>query len=170
MDLRDVMSQTVDVRQPSRAATLVEDPDELAALAATVETAARALLTLSARASLDLPGNASLTQLRALAAVDEAGSCTLGALADALLISVSSASRLVDRVTAAGLLDRRPSETSRRELTLQVTPRGRRLLRRHQAARRAVFADVLRDMPAHDAAALLRGLRAVQRQLDHHAD
>jgi DNA-binding MarR family transcriptional regulator len=169
MDLAGTMSQTVAVQQPSQASTLGKDPDELAALAATVETAARALLTVSARASLELPSSASLTQLRALAAVEDAGSCTLGALADALQISISSASRLVDRITAAGWLDRRPSETSRRELTLQVTPRGKRLLRRHRAARQSVFAEVLRDMPASDAAALLRGLRAVERQLDYHA-
>lgn len=137
-------------------------------LAAQVETAARALLTVSARASVGLPGSASLTQLRALAAVEEAGPCTLGTLADALLISISSASRLVDRIAAAGLLDRRPSESSRRELTLQVTPRGRRLLRRHEASRRAAFAEVLQGMPSRDVKALLQGLQAVHRQLETH--
>lgn len=145
---------------------MAADPDGLAELAAEVEAAARTLLTLSARASLDLPGSVSLIQVRALAAVEEAGSCSLGTLANALLISVSSASRLVDRVTELGLLDRQQSKTSRRELDLRVTPRGKRLLRRHEAARRAVFAETLVDVPIADAKALLRGLRAVQRQLD----
>lgn len=145
-----------------------DDPEALTELAARVETAARALLTVSTRASLGLPSAVSLTQLRALAAADEIGPCSLGTLADALTISVSSTSRLVDRVVAAGLLDRRPSETSRRELTLEVTPRGRRLLRRHEAARRAVFAEVLRGMAVRDVQALLQGLEAVEHRLDSH--
>ena len=145
---------------------MAEDPDALAALATEVEIAARALLSLSARASMELPAAVSLTQLRALGAVEDNGPCTLGRLATDLMISVSSASRLVDRIAAAGLLDRRQSESSRRELTLQVTARGRRLLRRHEAARRAVFAEALRGVSLGDAEALLRGLRAVQRQLD----
>ena len=144
------------------------DPDALAELAARVETQARALLALSTRASMKLPGSVSLTQLRALAAVEEVGPCSLGTLADALMISVSSASRMVDRIVALGLLDRRPSETSRRELTLQLTSRGRRMLRRHEASRRAVFAEVLRGMASPDVDALLRGLTAVQRRLDAH--
>ena len=64
-----------------------------------------------------------------------------------------------------GLLDRRQSPINRREVTIRVTARGKRLLRRHEAARRAVFADALVDVPVADAQALLRGLRAVQRQL-----
>jgi DNA-binding MarR family transcriptional regulator len=162
----------VDVPQHSQAST-VDDigGEELAAVAARVELAARGLLTLSARASIDLPGAVSLTQLRALAAAEEAGACTLGVLAEALMVSVSSASRLVDRLVAAGLLDRRPSDLSRREITLQVTPRGRRLLRRHEASRRAVFAEVLRAMSPGETRALVRGLEAVQHHIDadmHH--
>lgn len=126
-----------------------------------VEIAARSLLALSARASLDLPGNVSLTQLRALAAAEEAGPCSLGVLAEALMISTSSASRLVDRLTAIGVLDRRPSTVSRRELILEVTPRGKRLLRRHEVSRRAAFAEVLARMSPSDVRALLRGLEAV---------
>lgn len=143
-----------------------DDPQGLTELAAQVESAARVLLTLSARASLNLPGSVSLAQLRALAAVEELGPCTLGTVADALMISISTASRLVDRIADLQLLDRRQSPTNRRELTIRVTPRGKRLLRRHEAARRAVFEETLVDVPVADAQALLRGLRAVQRQLD----
>lgn len=145
---------------------MADDPAALAELADEVEAAARALLTLSTRAGMKVPGSVSLVQLRALSAVEELGPCTLGALADALLISISTASRLVDRISELGLLDRRQSPTNRRELVLKVTPRGRRLLRKHEAARRAVFTEALVDVPVDDARALLRGLRAVQRQLE----
>ena len=133
---------------------------------ARVETAARGLLALATRASMALPQGLSLTQLRALAAAEEVGPCSLGTLADALLISTSSASRLVDRLIAAGVLDRRASEVSRREVVLQVTPRGKSLLRRHEAARRAVFGEVLKNMSDADVQSLLRGLEAVKRQVD----
>lgn len=147
-------------------ATDDDEPRGLAELAARVELAARALLSISTRASMELPESVSMTQLRALAAVQEHGPCTLTTFADALMLSTSSASRLVDRLTAAGLLDRQPSPTSRREVRLEITPRGTRLWQQHTAARQALFAEVLRGMPDRDVRALLRGLRAVQHQLD----
>lgn len=150
--------------QQSRAAHVGGDQEDPTALAARLETAARSLLALSTRASIDLPGRLSLTQLRALAEADQAGPCTLNVLADALTISTSSASRLVDRLVAAGVLDRRTSDANRREVRLQVTPAGRRLLRRHENARRAVFADLVRRLTPAETQALLQGLEAVQRQ------
>ena len=169
MDIDPARDQTVAVPQPSRASTLHDDPESLARLADEVEVASRALLTLSTRAGLELPGTVNLTQLRALAAVEDAGPCTLRTLAEQLQISMSSASRLVDRLAADGLIHRRQSEVSRRELALRVTPRGRRLLRRYEATRRAVFADMLKDVSLREARTLLRGLLVVQRQLDGHA-
>jgi DNA-binding MarR family transcriptional regulator len=153
------------VRQPSPTPSVDPNAARLAERANEVEIASRAPLAISTRVSMDLPGAVSLTQLRALSAADELGPCTLGMLAEALLISTSSASRLVDRVAAAGLLDRRQSQASRREVTLEVTPRGRRLLQKYAAARQAAFVEVLRDMSERDARALVRGLRAVQRRL-----
>jgi DNA-binding MarR family transcriptional regulator len=93
----------------------------------------------------------------------------LRTLAEQLQISMSSASRLVDRLAADRLIDRRQSETSRRELALQVTSRGRRLLRRYEAARRTVFAEMLENVSIRDARVLLRGLRVVQQHLNGHA-
>jgi DNA-binding MarR family transcriptional regulator len=129
--------------QLSLGTTVNSDAAATDALVSRVEIASRGLLTLSARASINLPDGISLAQLRALVAADDAGPCTVSALADMLMISTSSASRLVDRLAASGVLDRRTSEFSRREVTLQVTARGRRILRRHEAARRAVFAGVM---------------------------
>lgn len=146
--------------------TFGDDHDAFAEQTARVEAAAAGLLTLSARASVDLPGGLSLTQLRALAMAERLEPCSLGMLADALAITTSSASRLVDRLVAVGVIDRRLSEVNRREVTLRLTGTGSRLLRRHEAARRTLFADVLRHLDPRDVRALLRGLEAVQRYLD----
>lgn len=135
-------------------------------LTARVEVAARGLLALSARASVRLPEGISLTQLRALTVADDAGPCSLGTLANGMGISTSSASRLVDRLIAAGVLDRRQSNVSRREVVLLVTPRGKRLLRRHEESRRAVFGELLRRMTDTEVRSLIRGLEAVK----HHVD
>lgn len=142
------------------------DPSVSDGVVTRVELAARGLLALSARASMTLPDGTSLTQLRALAAAEDFGPCTMSVFAEVLTISSSSASRMVDRLAASGALDRRTSEVSRREVTLEITAHGRRLLRRHEAARRAVFAGVLQRMTETDVRALIRGLEAVRRQLD----
>jgi DNA-binding MarR family transcriptional regulator len=120
---------------------------------------------LVTRADLKLPAGLTLTQLRALAAAEETGACSLNALAEELGITTSSASRLVDRLVAAGVLDRRTSDINRREVTLRVTTAGRRLLNQHQGARQEIFVDLLRGLTRSEARALLRGLEAVQRYL-----
>jgi DNA-binding MarR family transcriptional regulator len=145
------------------------DPRVAEVIVTRVEIAARGLLALSTRASMMLPGGISLTQLRALAAAENVGPCTMSALAGVLMISSSSASRMVDRLASFGALDRRASEISRREVTLEITAHGRRLLRRHEAARRAVFAGVLQNMTDTDVRALIRGLEAVARQVGESA-
>jgi DNA-binding MarR family transcriptional regulator len=85
-----------------RRPNLSDDADAFAELTARVEAAATGLLTLSMQASLELPGGLSLTQLRALAAAERVGPCSLGTLAEALLITTSTASRLVDRLVPPG--------------------------------------------------------------------
>lgn len=152
--------------QLSRPESVGDEPGDMASLAARLELAARGLLALSTRASVDLPGGLSLTQLRALATAETLGPCHLGALAESLMISTSAASRLVDRLVATGVLDRRISDLNRRQVTLRVTPAGQRLLRRHENARRAVFAEMLQKLTPTETRALIRGLEAVQRHVD----
>ena len=163
MDLGQLFNHHVGVAQLSQRATVEDDIEDLTAR---VEIAARGLLALATRASVRLPEGISPTQLRALTVAEDAGPCSLGVLADGMGISTSSASRLVDRLIAAGVLDRRQSDLSRREVVLQVTPRGKRLLRRHEESRRAVFGELLRRMSDAEVRALIRGLEAVK----HHVD
>ena len=51
-------------------------------------------------------------------------------LADAQLLSRSAATRLVDRMAAAGLVARRPAEDDRRGTFVELTPKGLAALRR----------------------------------------
>lgn len=67
-------------------------------------------------------------QLRALRAVSRRPALNLTALAEQLHIGLPTASRLCDRLEAAGLLRRRVRPGNRREVHLEVTAEGRRCL------------------------------------------
>src|SRR5437764_8474868 len=98
-------------------------------LLAAVEAAAEALVIVWGRAQEALQQPVSASQLRALLVIDMAGEINLNGLADKLGAIPSSASRLCDRLQAAGLLTRAAGRTDRREVVLSLTADGRSLLR-----------------------------------------
>ena len=95
---------------------------------------ARMVVGISARAA-DQLGALSVVQLRALTTLRDLRAGNLGQLAASMGIAVSTASRLVDRLVAAGVVDRQPSPRSRREVALVITDRGRELLERYDDLR-----------------------------------
>jgi DNA-binding MarR family transcriptional regulator len=95
---------------------------------------ARAVVGISTRAA-DQLGPLSVVQLRALTVLRGLGVGNLGQLADGMGVTVSTTSRLVDRLVTAGLVDRRPSPRSRRELALAVTGQGAAILDRYDDLR-----------------------------------
>ena len=64
----------------------------------------------------------TVTQVRALVVIASRGSVSLGELAAACGVHLTSASRLCDRLVAAGLMDRADDPANRRQLTLTLTP------------------------------------------------
>lgn len=131
------------------------EPDEVAE----VEIAARAMGLVLTRASTPVYPKIPALQLRALHFVDAEEPLNLTGLATRLGTIPSSASRLCDRLQAAGLLRRRPATMDRREVELTATPAGRAVLTRMRDARRADLAEVLAGMSPQGRAALLAGLR-----------
>lgn len=67
---------------------------------------------------------------------------------------------MVDRLVAAGLVDRQAHPNSRRELVVKLTRRGHDLVRRVTARRRHEIARVVRNMPARQRQGLVRALTA----------
>jgi DNA-binding MarR family transcriptional regulator len=106
---------------------------------------ARTVIGLSTRAA-DQLGGVSVVQLRALTVLRELGTANLGRLAEEMGVALSTASRLVDRLVRAGLVDRRPSPRTRREIELAVSTAGRATLDRYDdlrlSALRACLAEV----------------------------
>jgi DNA-binding MarR family transcriptional regulator len=95
---------------------------------------ARLVMDVSVRAAAEL-GGLSPVQLRALTALRAASGANLAALAEAMGITVSTASRLVDRLVAAGWVDRQPAPHTRREVALTLTDAGEDLLHRYDDQR-----------------------------------
>jgi DNA-binding MarR family transcriptional regulator len=108
---------------------------------------ARAVMGISTRAA-DRLGELSVVQLRALTVLRELGAANLGQLADGLDVTVSTTSRLVDRLVAAGLVERRPSPRTRREIELRVSPAGTETLDRYDDLRLEGLRTGLERLPA----------------------
>ncbi len=123
------------------------------------ETGLAVLLESCEKAVEDLGSSVPPAQLRALLIIGRTGSLNLSMLAGALGASASAASRLCDRMQAAGLLTRGRAAASRREIVLLPTETGRKLADWVRGRRRAVLGDVLQAMSPSGREALVRGLR-----------
>lgn len=142
--------------------TLVRADQPAAEVAVSVEAAAEWLVAIWDRCLDRIRPRVSASQLRALLVIDRSQPVNLGGLADELGAIPSSASRLCDRLEAAGLVARRTSPEDRREIALSLTDEGARLLDELRAARRAELSEVLATMPPSARDALLTGLRGFQ--------
>ena len=65
-----------------------------------------------------------------------------------------------DRLVAAGLIDRLPHPTSRRELLAALTKRGREVVRQVTEHRRSEIAAIVEQMPPPERRGLVRALTA----------
>ena len=119
--------------------------------------AARTFVGMSVRAADEL-GSVSLVQLRALTVIDEIDGANLMQLSQGMGVTVSTASRLVDRLVGAGLVDRRPSEVTRREITLCLTQPGRALLGRYDDLRLEALHKRLDQLPPRRRTAVIKAL------------
>lgn len=126
--------------------------------AAAVDDAAQALLAAWDAAREQATPRLSGPQLNALLVVERAEGINLRGLATQLKMILSSASRLCDRLVAAGLVERVPGRPDRREIALFLTPSARQVLDHLRTTRRALLATVLDRMSASGQTALLRGL------------
>src|SRR3954467_13962642 len=125
---------------------------------------AHARLTARIKAELAHAGLPQLAWYDVLWALQRAPGKALrmGELADAVTISRSGLTRLVDRIEADDLLERRPSAGDRRAIEVTITPAGSKLLRKMWP----VYETVLRDqfeskLTNQEARALSRALAKV---------
>jgi DNA-binding MarR family transcriptional regulator len=126
----------------------------------------RLAMGISVQAADAVGDDVSTVQLRALTLVARDPGCNLGRLARAMGVALSTASRLVERLVAGGLVDRRTSDTNRREVTLRLTEHGVRTLARYDAIRLQGLRRVFEQVEPEHRDAVLTGLRLLTRGVD----
>lgn len=134
-------TKKADRRGASASYAAVREPEVDAVL-----RACRVLVALSARSILAVEDVADVVQVRILVVVAAAESASLGEVAEAAGLHVSRASRLCDRMVAAGLLHRANDPTDRRLLTLTLTPAGHRVVQSVMSRRRKEVSRALARM------------------------
>lgn len=123
-------------------------------------TASRLLVAISAHSIAQIDETITIPQFRTLVILSNRGPINLATLATLLGVQPSATGRMVDRLVSAGMIDRQPHLNSRRELLAVLTKRGRDLVRRVTALRRAEIARIVEQMPQAERRGLVRALTA----------
>lgn len=134
--------------------------DSVDAITDALLTASRLLVAISARSIADVDESITIPQFRTLVILSSRGAVNLATLAGLLSVQPSTTGRMVDRLVTAGLIDRQQHPTSRREFVVELTARGRRVVRSVTARRREEIARVVDSMPARERRGLVRALDA----------
>ena len=96
------------------------------------------------------------SKLRALDLLAEHGALRVGELADRVGVDDTTATRLVDRLEAMGVAERRSEAADRRATTVELTPAGEELVAGIAAQRQLFFCDVLAGLEPEERTELVR--------------
>jgi DNA-binding MarR family transcriptional regulator len=135
-----------------------------------VVRASRVLVSVSARSLAGVDHDVTLPQYRALVVLASRGAQRPGDLAEALGSHPSTVTRLCDRLVAKGLVSRDPSPTNRREVTIVLTGKGRRLVDRVTAKRRGELSGIVSRIRPEERATMVRALHSLGEAAGEPAD
>jgi MarR family transcriptional regulator for hemolysin len=121
--------------------------------------AARLIRRRFEQESRDIPMTSA--QLQIVARLTRNEGVTQAALAGLLDIEPMTLSRHIDRMEAAGLVERRPDPADRRARRISTTEHARALLAPMRARAEAVYADALAGLAEGERAALHDALAAI---------
>lgn len=150
------VGHTAVVTKPNDSAGRVTDAADVEAVMA----AARVLVAVSAQSVAGVDDVVTLPQLRALVMIASRQAMNLGAVAQGLGVHPSNATRLVERLVVAGLVDRSDDPSDRRNLVLELSAAGHNLVERVMDDRRVAIGRILDRMPASRRRALVPVLRS----------
>jgi DNA-binding MarR family transcriptional regulator len=109
------------------------------------------------------PLGLTAAQADAIAVLGRTGPLSLKELGELLIAEAGHPSRLVDRLVAAGVVDRRAADDDRRQIELSLTRKGRELEKQVQRARDDLFALARSLIGARDLEPVLEFLRDLTR-------
>jgi DNA-binding MarR family transcriptional regulator len=109
------------------------------------------------------------TQLAALATIDRCGPLPVGALAAAEQVAAPTATKVVDKLVAAGLVARRPDPADGRVSLLSLTGAGAALLGEIRARRTAWLVTRLGGLSPAELESLRDALEVLERLVDAEA-
>lgn len=141
-------------------ADVAADDESVDAITDALLTASRLLVAISAHSIAHVDETITLPQFRTLVILSNHGAMNLATLASLLGVQPSTTGRMVDRLVSAGLIDRLPHPTSRRELVADLTPRGRDVVRQVTAQRRGAIARIVETLPVQERRGLVHALTA----------
>jgi DNA-binding MarR family transcriptional regulator len=110
-----------------------------------------------------LRGSLSIVHLHVLTVLEVEGPLSMGKLAEALDVSVASATGIVDRMEQRGLVERRDDEADRRVVHVYPTEAGIGVFREVEEQRRVGLARVLARMSDKEQKAFLVGVRGMRK-------
>lgn len=134
--------------------------DSVDVIADALVTASRLLVAISARSIAEVDESITTPQFRALVILSSRGATNLATLAGLLDVQPSTIGRMVERLVSAGFIDRRQHPSSRRELMVELTPRGHDVVNTVTARRREEIARVVHAMPERERRGLVTALTA----------
>ncbi len=102
------------------------------------------------------------TQLAALATLHRCGPVPVGTLAEVEQVSAPTATKVVGRLHAAGLVDRQPDPADRRVSLVALTPAGERLLAEIRDRKTAWLTQRLDRLPAEELRCLVEALDVLE--------
>lgn len=132
--------------------------------------ASRVLVAVAARSLAAIDHDVTLPQYRALVVLASRGPQRPSELAEALAVHPSTITRLCDRLVAKRLVQRATSPANRREVSIRLTEKGRRLVDAVTDRRRHEIAAVAAGIPEPERAATVRALHALGEAASEPAD
>ncbi|MCU1455192.1 MAG: hypothetical protein JWN46_3338 [Acidimicrobiales bacterium] len=120
--------------------------------------ASRALVAIAARSMQVTGDEVTLPQYRALVVLRTRGPQTVSSLATELGTAPSSVTRLCDRLIRKHLVRRAPGTVDRREVSIEISDAGTRLVGAVMRARRREITKVVQAIPAGRRKVLVQAL------------
>lgn len=125
-----------------------------------VLTASRLLIAVSATSIAEVDESITIPQFRLLVVLHGSGKMKLTTMAELLGVKPSTATRMVDRLVAKGLVQRHDNPASRREILLDLTEVGAKTVVKVTRQRRRNISGIVARMPAGHRESMVRTLEA----------